>query len=521
MFRWIFPETISGDPVEQILANRDYDESFLNPSLDDLPDASLLKNLDTAVERILTALWKKEKIIIFGDDDPDGVISTYILFDFLEKIGSQHHYYFIPNRLRENHGMQTSFIEFALKQKADLVITVDGGSSSIEGVATLNKNNIDVIITDHHLMPQKVPEAYTIVNPKQEDCNYPEKMLCGAGIVYLLISKMAEQLQIEFDGGYLLWTAVATIADKAPLTGVNRIFCLEALRRWFDYEDLNMSFLSHYHNVFDDINSKLSFISFIYKIISSGRVPIGNNLGLELLLASKFEKPRIIEKLISEKDSYESKIQDTINFLQHLEPKDDYFIFFDKYNDIDTQLLGMAATYIAGTYMIPALFFTHKNGALVCEGRCTSGFNLVNAFTYCEDYLIQYGGHARAAGLMIEPENLEGFKAKWSEYVELNRGYMNTHRRLKIDAEITPLDISRKLIQHLKQFMPFGQKNPDPIFLMQNLYPFTYHDQYPNAVHFFFTNNFEPDKETAYDIVFSLRNDFILNVLDYKKSASN
>ncbi len=510
--KWIWNDPDGKSPIEQLVAKRGYEDSTFELTLDDLPEDALLKDLEKAAKRVIRALMDKETIIIYGDDDPDGITSTYILFDFLEKLGSQNHFYYIPNRLVDHHGIQPSFIRKAKEWNANLVVTVDGCSSSFEGVSKLKEEGIDTIITDHHLVQDELPDAYAIVNPKQKDCKYPFPMIAGVGVTWLLIRQIARECGAEPSPSYLFWTMVGTIADKAPLDGVNRIICLEVLKNWKSLFDDSAHFLSQYYYTPEDFRSKMNFIAFTYKILSSGRMRGGENRGLKLLLANPVEKRDHLKRLFMEKSEYERKINTVLDIVTGLKPKGDHFIYFDGTDRIPFALYGLSASILAGNCMIPVIFLKKKKGLIVGEARSTEGFNLIDSFNHCSDILVQYGGHARAAGFTIEEDSLDDFKVCFGEFVDQHREEIEQSRKIEIDALIDPSQIHEKLLKDLDRFQPFGQGNPEPVFLVRN---FTREHMDQTGLLFSGKNAMEP--YTQYDVVVQLRNDGNMVILDYNE----
>ena len=511
--KWIWNDPGNRSPIEQLVTKRGYEETSFELTLDDLPEDTLLKDLEKAAGRIIQALRDKETIIIYGDDDPDGITSTYILFDFLEKLGSQNHFYYIPNRLVDHHGIQSSFIKKAKQWNADLVVTVDGCSSSFEGVKKLKEMGIDTIITDHHLVQDELPDAYAIVNPKQDNCAYPFSMIAGVGVTWLLVRQIARECGTEPSPSYLFWTMVGTIADKVPLNGVNRILCLEVLKRWKSIFDDTAHFLSQYYYTPEDFRSKMNFIAFIYKILSSGRMRDGENRGLKLLLANPVEKRDHLKRLFMEKSEYERKINTVLDIVTSIKPEGDSYIYFDEMDRIPFALYGLSASILAGNFMIPVIFLKRKKGLIVGEARSTEGFNLIDSFNYCSDILVQYGGHARAAGFTIEEGSLEKFETCFGEFVDQHRSEIEQSRKIEIDAVVKPHHIHEQLLKDLDRFQPFGQGNPEPVFLVQN---FTREHMDQTGLLFSGKNAMEP--YAKYDVVVQLRNDGNMVILDYNPS---
>jgi len=475
-FKWSYSDQINGSILEQIKQSRKITDSFIHAALQDLPDISLLKDIKLASERIINAVLNKEKIMIFGHDDVDGVTSTYILFDFLEKIGSQNHFYYIPNRLLESHGMQDSFVKRLIDDKFDLIITVDGGISEFEKIDFLNAAGIDVVITDHHLVQEKVPSAYAVVNPKQIDCDYPYEMLAGVAVTYFLVQQMSIDLNCEIDPSYIFWTAVGTLADKVPLTGVNRIIIKEVLEKWFIFDDIAIETMKPYFVAPLNFEKRMSILKFIAKILSNGRLPDGENMALSYLLVSRAEKEVIVNKLIFEQREHEYRLNSLNDYLKInvSKPKENCLVLQVTEDEIEINLMGYSASYLTKKFMVPVIILKERNNVISGEGRCMDGFNLVEAFAYCKDALIQFGGHKKAAGFTAQKNKIENFKEKFVEYVNDNKQNIELNRNINIDA-VFSIDELDKLDDYLQTdyflLQPFGQGNSKPKFLLKNYHP--------------------------------------------------
>jgi len=476
-FRWCFKHSDKDFIFDQIKANRGISNSFIYPSMSDLPDPTLLKDIDIAADRIIEAIHHKEKIIIYGHDDVDGITSTYILYDFLEKLGSQNHFYYIPNRLVDNHGIQQNFIDKIKEEKFNLVITVDGGISEKKAITEIMKNSCDVIVTDHHIILESLlPPAMAIVNPKQNNCKFPFDMIAGVGVVYFLIKRISEITGITDDKNYLFWVAVGTISDKVPLLDVNRIFVKEVLDTWNTFDNNTLYKLNPYLEPGINYSQRMNNIHYIIKLLSNGRGKNGNHKSMKLLVTHNKEKDAIIAEMQSQQKNQEAKLDDIRHYIRTKIPPTlgNYHIFKDIDHQIPFELLGYSASFITKKNKIPVVFIKNKNGIAVGEARGTNGFNLVDAFTYCREYLIQYGGHAKAAGFTVRSSKVEKFIKKFEEYVDKNQIAIEDNKRIDIDAVINSRELD-KFNEYIKMeyslLQPFGQGNPEPKFLLLDYLP--------------------------------------------------
>lgn len=501
--------------TEQIKINRKISQNFLEASYEQLPDIDLLKDLQKAAVRIIQAVRNKAKIMIYGHDDMDGITSTYILFDFLEKIGSQYHYYYIPNRLKQSHGIKEDFIKLLKTKKIDLLITVDGGISEFDAVDKINQLGCDVIITDHHIVQDKVPAAYCVVNPKQQECQYPFDMLAGVAISYFLVLKLSASLNIPVTKDYLFWVSVGSISDKVPMLGVNRILIKKVLDEWSSFSNEKLQSLDNNFNAARNHTSRINVIRNIIKLLSGSRDSEGNSTALQFMLTSNQLSNQDWVDLFNSYNLQEQKLYFIKQWLnQRVSTQaQDAFVYYDVDDQIPIEFLGMCASHISKTYLIPAIFLKKKNTVIVCEGRCTSGFDLIDSFRYCKNVLIQYGGHKQAAGFTIEENNVHDFMICFKEYVKLHEKQIRSNRKLIIDAII-----DSNQIDELEQFFytdyhffqPYGEKNPSPLILLRNYRP----DGNMKTTELI---KFREELESGrnYDLVLQMNNTYI-KVLDFK-----
>lgn len=475
-FRWSYNDTESSSILEQIIANRQIAEDFIFAEFNDLPDYKLMKDLLKAADRIIEAVRTNQKIMIYGHDDVDGITATYILFDFLGKTGFQNHFYYIPNRLLENHGIPLSLVQRLIQDEFDLLITVDGGISEFSKVDDLNELGIDVIITDHHIVQDKIPNAYAVVNPKQLDCHYPDDMIPGVTVSYFLVKAMADKLDIEIDKNYLFWVALGSIADKVPVVGVNRLILKEVLDKWFLYDDPALIAMRPYMVSAPNYDKRMGTLKFIARLLSNGRQPFGEHLSLYYLLAPVSEKEIIIQKLVQQQRQYEQRVNNLVDILDKkiTFEHENCIVFFDEADEINTNLMGFAASQLSSRYKVPVVMLKKRTCIISGEARATKGFCLISAFNFCRDHLIQFGGHSRAAGFTAKPENIEKFKSCFYDYVNQQEAEIKSFQKLAIDA-VFSIDELEKFYTYLQTdyhvLQPFGQGNRNPTFLLKNYCP--------------------------------------------------
>jgi len=498
--------------LSQIMTARGFTQQDLHQTINDLPDEALLANIEIVAERIREALYRNEPLVIFGHDDPDGITSTYILYRYLNSCGYQKHKYFIPNRIIEHHGIQKSFIDYVKENKFPLVITVDNGISAFDGVEALNQLGCEVLVTDHHLVqPEQIPNAYSILNPQLSHCEYPYKMLAGVGVVLMLIRYLSKLLEHPIEPSLYFWAAIGSIADKVPMTGVNRILVRHVIENWDNLKDYTIDFLQRNYNRVSSVAEKLNFMQYCCRLIANGREENGQHIAMRFLLQVSDEKVRLFQLLEEEKNAWENALNNVFKLVDTLleEYSGDAFIYYDDEDLIPYTLLGTAATYVVNNLRIPAIFIKKRCEVMVCEGRCTNTFNMVQAFTYCKDSLIQYGGHAKAAGFTMLPDKYNEFIEQFHSYLALHEAEIQSHD-LKIDAVVSCSQISNKSWYDLESLLPFGQENPEPIILVKNCVMKQLNERFSID-----SCSLKIQETGMLNIVFQLKNANLIKILDY------
>jgi single-stranded-DNA-specific exonuclease len=469
--QWNITSAPESTPLAQILQTRNIQESELYKTLDDLPDEALLANIETVAERIRDALYKNEPMVIFGHDDPDGITSSYVLYRYLESCGYQKHHYFIPNRNLEHHGIQNSFLEFVKNGKYPLVVTVDNGISAQDGIEMLKQLGCEILITDHHLIqPDQLPDAYAILNPQLPESEYPYRMLAGVGVVLMLIRYLSKLLEHPVEPSLYFWTAVGSIADKVPMTGVNRLIVRHVIDNWDNIHDKTIDFLFRNHNRISNTPDKCSFLQYCCRMIANGREQNGEHIAMKFLLELSDEKARLFQFLEEEKNNWEIALNNVFKLIDTL--VEDYdgqaFIYFDDEDLIPYSLLGTAATYVVNNLGIPTILLKNRHNVLVCEGRCNNSFNIMDAFNFCKSSLIQYGGHAKAAGFTMLPEKHDAFLDLFHHYLKLHEDDLKPISILNIDAVVSTKLINSRIWHDLDILMPYGQENPEPVMVVKD-----------------------------------------------------
>ena len=448
-------------------------KTFFRPSLDDLHDPFLMKDMDNAVIRILDAVKKEEKILIYGDYDVDGTTSVALVCKFLRTNTKNQIGTYIPDRYDEGYGISFKSIDYALDNDFTLIIALDCGIKAIDKVDYANKNNIDYIICDHHKPAETIPAAVAVLNPLREDCNYPFKFLCGCGIGFKLIQALsARQEQWESNvENYLDLVAVAIGADMVPLVGENRTLC------HFGLKIINSSPTTGLKAIIRGVNKPeitLGEVSFYIapRINSAGRIKHGNN-AVELLLEDNFDNAISFSKEIDEFNIQRRGLDklitnEALEQIEENEEQRDFTTVVFK-EDWHKGVIGIVASRLIEKYYRPTLVFTKSNDVLAASARSVKGFDVYNAIESCKEHLIQFGGHKYAAGLTLKPESYFAFKQSFEEYVKTTIDKKLLTPIINVNEKIKLTDITPKFYRILKQFAPFGPANKQPVFYSDNL----------------------------------------------------
>jgi single-stranded-DNA-specific exonuclease len=459
------------DLLCSLLVARGITEEALEATIDDLPDEALFANISEVAERIRSAMYQNEPMVIFGHDDPDGITSTYILYKYLESCGYQKHNYYIPNRNLEPHGIHAGFLDFVKKGGYKLVVTVDNGISAKTGVEQLNAMGCEVVITDHHLVqPDMLPPAYTIMNPQLQSCQYPYKSLAGVGVVLMLIRYLGKVWEHPIHPSSYFWTAVGSIADKVPMQGLNRLIVRHVLENFNLVQDETVEFLLRNYSRMNSVTDIYNFIVYTARLIANGREAEGQHTALRFILQLSDAKAKLFQDLEKQKNTWEGELNRVFSFLDTLSTDfiGNYFVYFDDEDVIPYALLGTAATYIVNKLGIPTIMLKHHNGDTVCEGRCGEGFNMVDAFSYCKTNLKQFGGHPKAAGFTMQTTKYDAFLECFNNFLVQNWTMPDsTVVDWEVEADLEDLTVENW--NKLEVLLPWGQMNPEPTIMLRNV----------------------------------------------------
>lgn len=465
--------------ISQILNNRGINdekdaEIFMNPSLEYLRDPFLMKDMKKATERIKKAIENKERIYIYGDYDVDGVSSTSILYIYFKSIDYPVKYY-IPNRLEEGYGINEDAIRKINNDGCDLIITVDCGITSVNEVGLANELGIDVIITDHHECQSDIPDAYAIVNPKQEDCNYPFDMLCGCGVAFKMIQALTDEEEFKtsmFD--YLEVVTLATICDIVPLIDENRIIVKNGLKLMKEGKNLGLRELIKVCGIeTSKIGSSHIGYSVGPRINASGR--LGHSyLGVQLFTTDLEDEAKEIANILEakniERQMIESKMykeaEDVISSSENY--KDDKVLVVAK-EGWQHGIIGIVASKLTEKYYKPTILLTIEDGEATGSARSIKGFSIFDALVSCKDLMNKFGGHEQAAGLALNAENIEELRKRVNEIADYNLSKDDLIENIKVEYELEEESATLGLVDNLHKLEPFGLSNPSPRFIMRDL----------------------------------------------------
>lgn len=447
-------------------------KSFFRPSLDDLHNPFLMKDMDLAVKRIEKAINNKENIMIFGDYDVDGTTAVSLVYTYIKSVYDNVITY-IPDRYKEGYGVSYKGIDFANDNYFSLIIALDCGIKAIDKVAYASEKNIDFIICDHHTPGKELPKAIAILNPKRIDCNYPFDELCGCGVGFKLIQALGVNngLQTEDFVPYLDLVATAIAADIVPVIGENRTLA------YFGMQVINQNPRTGIQALMNQVNRPVLNITDVVftiapRINAAGRMKSGND-AVKLLTEKNPDKAKqfavAIEKYNIDRREFDQRI--TVEALKQIienneENKSTTVVF---HKDWHKGVIGIVASRLIETYYRPTLVFTESGDFLAASARSVKGFDVYKALESCAEFIEQFGGHKYAAGLTLKPGNYQKFKNKFEQVVKESISEKLLTPEINIDSTIFLSNLTAKFNRILKQFGPFGPKNMKPIFMSSGL----------------------------------------------------
>lgn len=429
--------------------------------LANIPTPDNFKDIKKACTRIKAAILNKETITIVGDYDVDGVVSTTIMLDFFNKIGYRVNH-IIPNRFEHGYGLSAKIVDMI---DSGLVITVDNGISAVDAALKLKEKNIDLIITDHHTVGEKVPEAIAIVNPKQHDCEFEFKDICGAQVAWYLCAAIKKEMNLDVNmTEFLDLLAVAIVADIMPMTALNYTMVKQGLKK------IKSSKREAFKKL-NEVMSKEIFVSddigfFIApKINSAGRMDDAS-VALEFLLSKTSYQANESLSLLEELNNYRKTLQEEISQkAQSKSSKDDnaVIVWGDNWHE---GVIGIVASKLSHGFKRPAFIFSVNNGIAKGSARANANINLHTIISKASHLLLGFGGHKNAAGLSMKEENLEEFKKIINEELEVSKNDLHIDPITLGELDVASVDL--EFLSIIEQFEPYGLENHKPIFKVSN-----------------------------------------------------
>ena len=468
--------------VCQIFSNRGFKsaeevEKFLNPSLADLHDPFMMKDMEKAVDRLIRALREREKIVIYGDYDVDGITSISLLVRYLSQLGANVGYY-IPHRMVEGYGLSEVGLDSVAEMGARLVVTVDCGISAYEAIKYANSKGLEVIVTDHHEpVGEQLPEAVAILNPKQHEDEYPEKELAGIGVAFKLCQGLSEKLGVGQHqlNEHLDLVAIGSIADIVPLLGENRIFAKAGLEKMKKLEKPGIWALIDLTGLENkDLDSSDIVFSMAPRINAVGRMGDAER-GVKLFLSDDLDEARELANILEQENRFRREVDvQTLSeareaISQQVDLDQSWTIVLHSEN-WHPGVLGIVASRIVDEFYRPTVMISFdETGEGKGSARSIASFHLHNALLRCTDHLEVFGGHKYAAGLQLRKEKLQDFIECFDSVAHEVMSPQDLVPEISVDLEIDLSQANHKFFQGLEGFRPYGPGNPKPVLVASNL----------------------------------------------------
>lgn len=530
------------------LADENAMKLFLNPSLHEVIAEFCPAHIDAAVKRVIKAIEKKEKVVVFGDYDADGVTGTVVVYDALKQLGADVTYY-VPLRYTEGYGLNKQAVDKFVEDKVNLLITVDCGISNVEEIKQASLAGIDVIITDHHTPPAELPPALAIINPKCEHSD-GSQFLAGVGVAYKFVAhlnKTFKNYDLLNSKRYLELVAIGTITDVVPLLGDNRIFVKKGIEKLNKEASLGLHYLLEQVRNGGPITTTTIGFGIGPRINAAGRLDSAN-LGIDLLMTRDRDKAKRLAGELHElnerrKREGEKIFQEATKIVeQNLDMLDKQVLVLSS-EDWEPGVIGIVTSQLAKRYDRPVVLITTKGNISRGSIRSFAGTDIFGALEKCQKILLSYGGHKEAAGFEIDASRIDEFRDHYINLLHEELQGETLHSIIQVDDELALPQLTLGLLNDLKKLEPFGEGNREPVFLIRRL----------NAMHFYLVGKERShlkvdfilgpeqieaigykmshylellDEHTTFDVAFNLaENDFggkrriILRMVDLKPSA--
>lgn len=456
------------------LTNADEIYKFLEPGINDLYDPFLLNDMDKAVKRIHSAVKHKEKIIIYGDYDADGVTSSALLSEFFKLLGINIDV-FIPHRLEEGYGISFDTLEKIIPQSPDLLITVDCGITAFDEIDYLNSKNIDVIVTDHHECHERLPSAIAVINPHRHDSYYPFINLAGVGVAFKLVQALCREFGLgEKFMDFIDIAAIGTVADIVDLIDENRVIVKLGIERIKNNPNTGIKALMNAAGILPDkLNSTGIAFGLVPRINAAGRISDAK-IAVKLFQEKDENKAQEIAKQLNDFNLKRQQIEEEIfneaikeiNSSDRFSNKNVYVVCGENWHH---GVIGIVASRIVEEFRKPCIILSEESGIAKGSARSIEGFNIFEAIASCKDILIKFGGHEMAAGLSVPCDKVPEFDERLNQYA-IEQGIREKMiKPFEVDGIISEEDINIKTAEELGRFEPFGTGNPKPVFALKNV----------------------------------------------------
>lgn len=465
----------------KILVQRGIDDfekskDYFRPALHKIHDPYLMKDMRKAVNRISTAIKAKEKVLVFGDYDVDGTTSVACMYQFICKICDEKLVeFYIPHRYREGYGISKMGIDYAKENNFNLIIALDCGIKSAALIAYASTLGIDFIVCDHHLPDKEIPVASAILNPKQIDCNYPYKELCGCGVGFKLITALAQEFGIDEEHYlcYLDLVATAIAADIVPMTGENRILAYYGLQRINSNPCAGIKALIKLGGIQKILTINNVVFVIAPRVNAAGRMDDAKK-AVQLFIEKNFEKAMLFAEMLHN-DNDDRKDADSITTAEALTMIESDNSMLNRKSTVVFKkswhkgVVGIVASRLIEKYYKPTVVLTQSGDVAAGSARSVVGFNLYEAIHACREHLLGYGGHFAAAGLSLLPENVTAFSNQFEKVVSETIEVNSLMPEIVIDAAISFTEINTSFFNIITQMEPYGPENMRPVFIASDV----------------------------------------------------
>lgn len=461
--------------VQRGITDFDAARKFFRPSLDHLHDPWLMKDMRKAVDRINLAFNRDDKVLVFGDYDVDGTTSVATLYQFLKQLAPNIDYY-IPHRYKEGYGVSKIGIDFAKENGFSLIISVDCGIKSTDLIAYAASLGIDFIICDHHLPDEILPPAVAILNAKQVDCTYPYKELCGCGVVFKLITALAQEHQLPATSylQYLDLVATAIAADIVPITDENRTLAFFGVQKVNENPSPGLKALMELAKQTGPMRITNLVFAVAPRINAAGRMDDAKK-AVQLFIEQDYEKALALGSILQQ-DNLDRREADTTITEEALEQIEQDPLHSTRKSSVVFQshwhkgVVGIVASRLIEKHYKPTIVLTQSGEVITGSARSVNGFNLYEALHACRAHLLGYGGHFAAAGMTLAIDALEDFKMAFEKAVAERITEEQLTPEITINAALPLDDISMQFYQIIAQMEPFGPENMRPLFIAKGVY---------------------------------------------------